>query len=156
MDRFATLELDEFPQRVTLMIAAALSAVLVDFVSKTFAVAIWPNDLLFNVSGTPFGLGSGAIVVAAFSSLLACVLPVRLIAVGAGLALGGSVGNLASRHWWSTLGGSPDFIRFSDGSTGNVADLSIAGGAAFMVVSTVVWLSWLVLAPQRAPISGES
>jgi hypothetical protein len=147
MTRLATLELDAFPQRVMLMVAASLSALFFDLVSKTIAVAIWPDALLFNVSAAePFGLGAGLIVVAALSSLLACVLPVRLVAVGAGLALGGSVGNLASRHWWADLGGSPDFIRFADGSTGNLADLSIAAGAAFMLLSTIAWLAWMVIA----------
>jgi hypothetical protein len=147
MTRLATLELDEFPQRVSLMMLAAVSALFVDFVSKTVAVAVWPDALLFNVSDRAlFGPGAGVIVISALSSLLACVLPVRLVAVGAGLALGGSVGNLASRHWWGELGGSPDFIRFSDGSTGNLADLSIAAGALFMLLSIVAWLVWTTFA----------
>jgi hypothetical protein len=151
--RFATLELDDYPQRVLLMVLAAFSALFVDFVSKTIAVAVWPDDLLFNVSTQSlFGLGTGMIAVAALSSLLACVLPVRLVAVGAGLALGGSVGNLTSRHWWGELGGSPDFIRFTDGSTGNFADLSIGAGAAFMLLSTVAWLAWTTFGtPATAP-----
>ena len=148
MNRFATLELDQFPQRVALMTLAALSALFVDIVSKLIAIEVWPDVLLFNVSDQSLlGLGSGVIVIAGLCSLLACVLPVRLVAVGAGLALGGSVGNLTSRHWWSELGGSPDFIPFADGSTGNVADLAIASGAAFMLLSTVVWLAWTTWGP---------
>jgi hypothetical protein len=147
MTRLATLALDEFPQRVSLMVLAAISALFVDFVSKTVAVAVWPDALLFNVSDRAlFGPGAGVIVISALSSLLACVLPVRLVAVGAGLALGGSAGNLASRHWWGELGGSPDFIRFADGSTGTIADLSIAAGALFMLLSTVAWLAWTTFA----------
>jgi hypothetical protein len=150
VSRFATLELDDFPQRVTLMVLATLSALFVDLVSKTIAVAVWPDALLFNVSDRSlFGPGAGVIVISALSSLLACVLPVRLVAVGAGLALGGSVGNLTSRYWWGELGGSPDFIRFSDGSTGNLADLSIAAGALFMLLSTVAWLAWTTFAARR-------
>ena len=140
--RFATLELDAFPQRLSVMVLAAFSALFVDLVSKTVVVELWPDALLFNVSDRmPFGLAAG-IVIAFASSVLACVLPVRLVAVGAGLALGGSIGNLASRHHWGELGGSPDFIRFTDGSTGNFADLSIAAGAMFMLISIVAWLAW--------------
>ena len=150
MGRFATLELDDFPQRVSLMVLAAVSALLVDIVSKTIVVEVWPDVLLFNVSDrSPFGLGTSLILVAAASSVLACVLPVRLVAVGAGLALGGSLGNLTSRYRWDELGGSPDFIRFSDGSTGNVADLAIASGAAFMILSIAAWLFWTTFGPPR-------
>jgi hypothetical protein len=149
MTRLATLELEDFPQRVAVMALATVSVVFVDLVTKTAAVAVWPDALLFNVSDrAPFGPAAGVIAVA-LSSLLACVLPVRLVAVGAGLALGGSLGNLTSRHWWSELGGSPDFIRFADGSTGNVADLSIAAGASFIVLSIVVWLFWTTFVAGR-------
>jgi signal peptidase (SPase) II len=149
VSRFATLELADFPQRLSVMVLAACSAVLLDLVSKTVAVELAPDALLFNVSDRmPFGLAAG-ILLAAASSVLACVLPVRLVAVGAGLALGGSLGNLASRHWWGELGGSPDFIRFSDGSTGNLADLSIAAGAMFMLISIVAWLAWTTFGTPR-------
>ena len=149
MDRLATLELADFPQRVSVMVLAAFSAVFVDLVSKTIVVELWPDVLLFNVSDRmPFGLAAG-ILLAAACSVLACVLPVRLVAVGAGLALGGAVGNLSSRHWWGELGGSPDFIRFSDGSTGNLADLSIMAGAMFMLISIVAWLAWTTFGTPR-------
>jgi Signal peptidase (SPase) II len=141
--RFATFELDDFRWRVSLMTLAACSALLVDFVSKTIAVAVGPDTLLFNISErTPFGLGTELILLAAASSILACVLPVRMIAVGAGLALGGSLGNLTSRYWWGDLGGSPDFIPFADGSTGNVADVSIAAGAGGMLLGAIGWMVW--------------
>ena len=149
MSRFATFELDHFGRRVTLMVAAALSVLLVDFVSKTVAVELSPDALLFNVSDRmPFGLAAGLVIVGA-SSLLACVLPIRLVAVGAGLALGGSLANLASRHWWADFGGAPDFIRFADGSTGNVADLSIVAGILFMSLSSVTWLAVTTFATAR-------
>ena len=125
-----------------------MSALAVDFASKGIAVAVEPQTLLFNVSERDvFGLGAGAIVLAGLGSLLMCVLPLRLIALGAGVALGGALGNLASRHWWEHRGGSPDFIPFADGSTGNVADLFIAFGAFTMLLATVAWLvSTLVVA----------
>jgi hypothetical protein len=151
VSRFATLDLPGFPYRASLMAAAALVALAVDFASKEVAVALEPRTLLFHVSERDvFGLGAGAILLACLSSLLMCVLPLRLIAVGAGVALGGALGNLASRHWWEHRGGSPDFIPFSDGSTGNVADLFIAFGALTMLFATVAWLAWnLVLAGRR-------
>lgn len=146
MDRFATLELRAYPRRAFVMAAAALAAVLVDFVSKAVAVALQPDTLLFHVSGrTPFGLGASLIVVVAACALLACVLPARVVALGAGVALGGALGNLTSRHWWGMHGGSPDFIPFADGSTGNVADIFIVVGGCTMLVGAFLWLGWAVV-----------
>ena len=145
MSRFGTLELERFPSRALVMGVAALAAFAVDFVTKEVAVALEPDSLLFNVSDrTPFGLGSTLILVAAATSLLACVVPARIVAVGAGIALGGGLGNLTSRHWWDARGGSPDFIRFGDGSTGNVADLFIALGLGTMLIGSIAWLCWTV------------
>ena len=127
------------------MASAALAAFALDFFTKTIAVALAPNTLLFNVSNlTPFGLGASLILVAAATSLMACVLPPRVVAVGAGVALGGSLGNLVSRSWWSHRGGSPDFIRLPDGSTANVADFFIAIGLATTLVGIIVWLGWTI------------
>ena len=151
MTRFETLELERFPRRAFVMAAAALAALLVDFVSKEIAVALEPDSLLFHVSDRdPFGLGAALIFVVATMSLLACVVPARIVVLGAGAALGGAVGNLTSRQWWSARGGSPDFIRFGDGSTGNVADLFIALGLATMLIGIAAWLGWTVLDHRRA------
>ena len=140
-----TLKLERFPYRAFLMASAALAAFALDFVTKTIAVAVAPSTLLFNVSNlSPFGLGGSLILVAAATSLMACVLPPRAVAVGAGVALGGGLGNLVSRNWWSERGGSPDFIRLPDGSTANVADLFIATGLATMLAGSVVWLGWTI------------
>jgi hypothetical protein len=140
-----TLKLERFPHRAFLMASAALAALALDFVTKTIAVGVAPHTLLFNVSNlTPFGLGASLIFVAAATSLMACVLPPRVVAVGAGVALGGSLGNLVSRSWWSERGGSPDFIPLADGSTANVADFFIAIGLATTLVGSVVWLGWTI------------
>ena len=88
--------------------------------------------------------GGTLILVAAATSLLACVVPARIVAVGAGVALGGGLGNLTSRYWWDARGGSPDFIPFGDGSTGNVADLFIGVGLGTMLIGTVAWLGWTI------------
>ena len=64
-----------------------------------------------------------------------------MVVLGAGAALGGAVGNLVSREWWSARRFA-DFIRFGDGSTGNVADLFIAVGIAAMLIGIAVWLAF--------------
>jgi lipoprotein signal peptidase len=136
-----TLELRTYHRRAALMLLAASAAVAVDFWTKHLAVALAPDALRFHISPLAHvGLGELLILVLVATSLVACVLPFRLVAVGAGVALGGALGNLLSRRWWEAYGGSPDFIRFADGSVGNVADLFIAGGAAMMLLAAVAWL----------------
>jgi hypothetical protein len=151
VERFATLELPGWPRRAVLMAAVACVALAADLGSKAVAVAVAPHTLLFNVSQhSPFGLGESLIVVLAALSLTACVLPARAVALGAGLALGGALGNLASRRLWAGRGGSPDFIPFADGSTGNVADVLIVTGGLLTVGAAVAWLAWtLVRTPPR-------
>jgi hypothetical protein len=148
MERLAAFELERYPVRVVVMMAAALSALLVDFVSKTIAVAVDPQTLLFNISAQAQG---NMIFLLAATSLAACVLPARVVAVGAGVAFGGALGNLTSRHWWGALGGSPDFIPFADGSTGNLADIFIVLGGVAMLLGALLWLAWTALAARNAP-----
>ena len=148
--RFETLELERFPRRALVMAAAALAAFAVDFVSKHVMVSLEPDTLLFHVSDRdPFGVGAALILVVAITSLLASVVPAWAVVLGAGAALGGAVGNLVSREWWSARGGSPDFIRFSDGSTGNVADLFIAAGIAAMLIGIALWLALTAIRHRR-------
>jgi ABC-type enterobactin transport system permease subunit len=143
---FPTLKLDSYLQRALLMGAAAFAALIIDFGTKHALVALEPQTLLFNVSDrSPFGLGSSLIFVLVACTLGACVLPARFIALAAGVALGGALGNLTSRYWWSDRGGSPDFIRFGDGSTGNVADLFIFFGGLATFFGALVWLIWTIL-----------
>jgi hypothetical protein len=151
VNSLATLELGRFPHRASVMAAAALAALTIDFATKRIAVALEPDSLLFHVSDRdPFGLGAALILVAAATSFLACVVPAPLVAVAAGVALGGGLGNLASREWWSERGGSPDFIRFADGSTGNLADLFIVAGLMTMLLGIVIWLAWSVVTRHRS------
>ena len=150
MTQFKTLELERFPHRTVLLALAAIAAFAVDFVTKHVAVALEPDALLFHVSDRdPFGVGPTLIFVAAAASLLACALPARVVAVGAGVALGGAVGNLASRQWWSAYGGSPDFIPMGEGSTGNLADLFIAVGAGTMLIGSIAWFAWAIVTSSR-------
>jgi hypothetical protein len=135
------------------MATAAVGALVVDFVSKAVVVAVQPSGLLFNVSmRSPLGLGESLIFVFAACSLLACVLPSRVVALGAGVAFGGALGNLTSRHWWGARGGSPDFIRFADGSVGNLADIFIFVGGLVMAVGALLWLGWTVVGAHRAAV----
>jgi len=138
--RLATLELDRYPRRALVMAAAAVAALTFDVATKAVAVAIEPETLIFNPVHRSFaGLETGLIAVVAACSLLACVLPARVVALGAGAAFGGAVGNLASRHVWEASGGTPDFIRFVDGSTGNFADLFIVTGGLAMALGALLW-----------------
>jgi lipoprotein signal peptidase len=140
VERFPTLELAWYPRRVLLMALASLVVLVVDLASKAAVVALEPSALLFNVSQrSPFGLGDDLIVVLVGISLAACVLPTRAVALGAGLALGGALGNVTSRHWWASRGGSPDFIPFADGSSGNLADIVIVVGGLLAVGAAVTW-----------------
>lgn len=150
VERLTTLELVSYPRRATFMATAACLALLADFVSKTVVVAIGPQTLLFNVNTHSFfGQGARTILVPIACSLLACVLPPRVVTLGAGVALGGALGNLASRYWWAGRGGAPDFIPFSDGSTGNLADLFILTGGGAMLLGALVWFARTVAVARR-------
>jgi lipoprotein signal peptidase len=141
VERFGTFNLASYPHRAFVMLAAMALVFCVDFAAKSVAIGVSPSTLLFHTSThAAFGQTGRALLVLAWCSLLACVLPSTVIAVGAGVALGGAVGNLASRYLWARQGGSPDFIPFGDGSTGNLADVSIMVGGAVMVLGSVVWL----------------
>ena len=152
MDRFPTLALTRYPQRAALMVAAAAAALALDFASKEIAVAVRPSTLVFNI-GWRIGLSTtdaSLIFVAAACSLLACILPARAISFSAGLALGGALGNLTSRpRWWESRGGTPDFIPFGDGSTGNVGDVFIAVGVSGMLAGVIAWLLVKLLEDRR-------
>jgi hypothetical protein len=142
VSRFASFELDRYPRRTIVMVTAAFAAFALDVSSKVVVVAVEPDTLVFNGTHRTFaGLSTGLIAVVAACSLLACVLPARVVAIGAGVAFGGSTANLLSRHFWDGSGGTPDFIRFVDGSTGNVADLFIVSGGLAMALGAVLWFA---------------
>src|SRR5689334_10160094 len=135
LERFVTFDLPSYPRRASVLLAATLLAVCSDFAAKSVAVGLSPSTLLFHTSThSAFAHSAMWILILGGCSLLACVLPSRVIAIGAGVALGGAIGNLASRYLWASQGGSPDFIPFGDGSIGNLADLSIMVGAAVMLL----------------------
>ena len=134
-------ELERFRARASLMLLAAGGAALIDFASKEIAVAVAPAAVYFNPFQDPIWAGERVLFAAVVAcSFLACVFPARLVAVGAGAAFGGAVGNLASRiRWWPEFGGTPDFIPMGANSIGNVADVFIFVGAWTMVLATVAW-----------------
>ena len=135
--RFETLELERFPRRALFMAAAALAAFSVDFVSKHIAVSLEPDTLLFHVSDRdPFGVGAALILVVATMSLLASVVPARIVVLGAGAALGGAVGNLIDRI---RMGEVVDFLDFKliNYPIFNVADAAIVIGVALFILDMI-------------------
>jgi hypothetical protein len=153
VSRLASLELDRYGRRAAAMGVAASAALGLDLATKAVAVSLDPRTLVFNDAHRSFaGLENGLIAVVAACSLLACVLPARIVAIGAGAALGGAVGNLASRGWWESSGGTPDFIRFVDGSTGNVADLMIISGGLAMALGALLWFGLTAAAGRDRPL----
>ena len=154
VNRFAALELGDYPRRAAVMAAAACAVLVVDFASKEAVVALSPDVLFFNYVGAlTSSADASLILVAAACSLLACVLPERAVVLGAGVALGGALGNLASRpRWWGTYGGTPDFIPFADGSTGNLADIFILIGSAAMLLGVVGFLGWKLVGERRSAV----
>ena len=143
MERLPSFDLPALPARVQLMALAAVAVLCLDWVTKHVVVSLQPATLVHHVTDQGWAqYGNEVILVAAACSLLACVLPLRVVAIGAGVALGGALGNLTSRYRWDSLGGSPDFIPFADGSVGNVADVCIALGVATMLAGSTAWLLW--------------
>jgi signal peptidase (SPase) II len=149
MNAFATLDLDAYWRRVALMTTAMLLAFGIDFAAKTVAVALDPQTLLFNISSNALLGVHASLVLVVAGSLAACVLPTRVVAIGAGVALGGALGNVASRELWAEQGGSPDFIPFADGSTGNVADIFIFTGGIAMLLGAFLWFGFTALESRR-------
>ena len=129
MNRLATLELDRFRQRVTLMvrgrpIGAPRRLRLEDRRSRALAGRAPVQRV-----------GSDALRPSGGARDRGCELAARVRAADqAGRGRSGARARRLARQsrqppLVGDLGGSPDFIRFTDGSTGNVADLSIAAGA---------------------------
>jgi signal peptidase II len=138
------------PRVVAFAVAAAV--VVADRVTTTVAVGhlhdvrhVWGPfglALTFN-SGFAFSLFSGR---AAVVSVLLCVGVVVLavvvaqvrtvpLAVGAGLVLGGAVGNLSERIVGGHGGQVPDFITLDYWPTFNVADACVTVGVIVVVVA---------------------
>ena len=153
VDRLATLRLDLFRSRVTLMVLRGVLRVprrpgLED--GRRRDVRRMRSSSTSRIacrSGSPRGSSSSR---AARCSCASCRSGWSRSARGSRSA--DRSGTSAAATGGADFGGSPDFIRFADGSTGNLADVSIAAGAMFMVLSTIAWLAWTAFAPARNPL----
>ncbi len=135
-----------------LAFAIAVVVVVVDRITTTLAVDrlhdpqhVWGPfglALTFN-SGFAFSLFSGRAV---FITVLLCagvvvlgwvVAQVRTVpmAIGAGLVLGGAVGNLSERLVGGHGGQVPDFITLEHWPTFNVADACVTLGVIIVIVA---------------------
>jgi signal peptidase II len=59
----------------------------------------------------------------------------KLVPIGGGLLLGGSIGNLIDR---ASRGGVTDFIAIGPWPPFNVADIAITSGAALLVLALIL------------------
>lgn len=146
-------------RRSALLVAIAAVVVAVDQVTKSLAVAglshhgvtlVGPVGfrLAYN-SGIAFSLGTSltgpiiivVVVAVLLLAFLARRVPTTLASVGAGLVLGGAVGNLCDRLFRGHHGAVVDFIYTRYWPTFNVADACIVCGC--------VILGWSFLRPRR-------
>jgi signal peptidase II len=130
----------------------AALVVVVDLVTTSIAVGhlhdvhhVWGPfgfALTFN-SGFAFSLFSGrAVLVSIVLCLGVAVLAVVVgrvqtipLAVGAGLVLGGAVGNLSERLFGGHGGDVPDFVTLSHWPTFNLADASVTVGVVIVIAT---------------------
>ena len=142
--------------RYGLMAAVVLAVVVVDQVTKSWAVAaldggrrihlFWTLelDLAFN-SGLSFSQGEGltGLITVVGVVLVAGLLwwsrgvTSPLMAVGLALLLGGASGNLADRLFRGHDGAVVDFIDLQWWPVFNVADIAVFSGAALLILSSL-------------------
>ncbi len=146
----------ESGQRLRLMVIIALAVVALDQLVKAIVRAsVAPGDVVDVVpgvdlvhttnTGIAFSLFSGRTgVIAVLTFVAIAVIAVvlvayagehRLVAVGGGLVLGGSIGNLIDRI---SRGGVTDFIAIGPWPPFNVADMAITSGAVILVVALLL------------------
>jgi signal peptidase II len=151
--------------------AIAVVVVVVDRVTTTLAVDhlhdarhLWGPfglALTFN-SGFAFSLFSGRAVIV---TVLLCVgvlvlawvvAQVRTVplAIGAGLVLGGAVGNLSERIAGGHGGQVPDFVTLNYWPTFNFADACVTVGVVIVVISLVFGQSGVAGDPERGEGDG--
>ncbi len=143
----------ESAQRLRLMAIIALAVVALDQLVKMIVRAsVAPGDVVDVVpgvdlvhtinTGIAFSLFSGrtgiiAVLTFAAIAVIAVVLVAyagehRLVPVGGGLLLGGSIGNLIDRI---SRGGVTDFIAIGPWPPFNVADMAITSGAIVLILA---------------------
>jgi lipoprotein signal peptidase len=125
-----------FPQRLTLVAGIAVTVLSVDWLTKYAAAQFAAHPVLRNPD-TAHPLLLPAILVCAFLAIRK--VPARMLTVAFGLTVGGAAANLIDRM---AFGPVTDFIALPDGLpfgwgdyVANVADLTIAAGAALMWVT---------------------
>lgn len=146
------------PRRLALIGTIAVSVVLVDQLTKTWALRALVDaprrigltlDLALTYNtGTAFSFGSGKglgpwISVLAIGVVVLLSLGetsrLRLGAIASGLIAGGALGNLADRAFRGSdgflHGAVVDFIAFDWWPTFNVADIGITVGAVLLVIA---------------------
>jgi signal peptidase II len=142
-------------QRLRLMAVIALVVLVADQVIKVIVRAtITPGEVISVVpgldlvhttnTGIAFSLFSGSTGVITVLTLIAiAVIAVvlvayagqhRLVPIGGGLLLGGSIGNLIDR---ASRDGVTDFIAIGPWPPFNVADMAIVSGAVLLVLAIV-------------------
>lgn len=142
-------------QRMRLMAVIALVVLVADQVIKVIVRAtITPGEVISVVpgldlvhttnTGIAFSLFSGSTGVITVLTLIAiAVIAVvlvayagqhRLVPIGGGLLLGGSIGNLIDR---ASRDGVTDFIAIGPWPPFNVADMAIVSGAVLLVLAIV-------------------
>jgi signal peptidase II len=138
-----------------LAVAIATAVVVLDRVTTAVAVDhlegvrhVWgPFGLALTYnSGFAFSLFSGrawlvtALLCVGVAVLAVAVARVRTLpfAVGAGLVLGGAVGNLSERIVGGHGGQVPDFVTLDYWPTFNPADASVTVGVVIVIVALVV------------------
>lgn len=121
--------------RARIALLVAVPAFAVDQISKLVAAAVRPDSYVLN----PTSLSMWWDVAVISVTVAVLLVPFRLLAIAAGLWLGGAAGNLFDAHVWP--GGVPDFIRVGAlRGTFNLADAFIAAGAAGMGILLLVWV----------------
>lgn len=151
--------------------AIAVVVVVVDRVTTALAVDhlhdvrhLWGPfglALTFN-SGFAFSLFSGRAVIV---TVLLCVGVVALawvvaqvrtvpLAIGAGLVLGGAVGNLSERIAGGHGGQVPDFVTLNYWPTFNFADACVTVGVVIVVISLLFGQSGVTSGPETGGDAG--
>lgn len=120
--------------RRRLAVAVALACAGLDLLVKGSLESVLRNE-------RPMGMValSGALAVAAVT--IVPRFPSLVVAVAAGIAAGGALGNAVSALSWS--GGVPDPLVFSSGTTAiafNLADVFALGGTALMLAAAAAYV----------------
>ena len=122
------------PFRLLMIASVALVVAAVDWVLKAYALEVLrPDQVLFNPADRPFHI---AVACGLVGGGLMAVARSRLMALGAGLIVGGGLGNLAEL---AVFGRVTDFIPlgFPSGSMWSPADLFLLCGMVLLWIGAM-------------------